>query len=697
MINKILDKITSSIEISEKDLALIKDILCEEMNLPRCYSILDFIFEMRLDKNSAVAFLLYQLYKVKPERAEKLKEEINSEENSMYETYKQIRDISDLTLSEDVEDIKNMFLALSKDIRVVVIKLAGILYDIKHINPPLSESQKKFITQVRDIHVPLSERLGFDKLKLALDDNVIRLEDPIGYKTLADNLEEKKEENEKQLELTKSRIQDILVDLGIKGEIQYRVKHISSIYKKLNAQKKRLTQIYDLLAMRVIVNTVEECYAVLGRVHLIYKPMAGRVKDYIASPKPNGYKSLHTTIVVENDHPLEVQIRTYQMHKESEYGVYAHWLYKEKKNKKNALDKKITWFRETLENAQNLPDEEFIATLKSDLYDGVIFVQTPKGRVIEFPVGATAIDFAYAIHSDIGNSCVGVKINSQIKPITTQLANGDIVEVLTSTHSKGPSRDWLNIVRTSGARSKIRDFFKTELKEDNIKNGKTSIMQALQDKGFSYSQLFTEKYTSEVLTKLSMKNLDELFVSVGSGSLTAGQAIGRFVSLWQRDNKILQASQQNTLNIKKNKDGILIDGDSGMLIRFAGCCNPIEGDNIIGYISRGKGVTIHRHNCANLKYLEPERLVSANWLQQKNGSFLAVIKVIMEKGENNIVKLTTHIVNMKVTLKGFEVKDCGDNYACSLGVEVKNKEEVDKILNSLKNIKDVIEVYRGER
>lgn len=693
---EIYQNIDEKIKLLPKDKKLVRDILCEHMNLERCDFIIDQILDMRLDKSSVIAFLTYQLYKVEPERAESFLPRLTNDEKTMFETYKQIRDINDLTLSENAEDIKNMFLALSKDIRVVVIKLFGILYDISILSNPLSAQQKKFVSQVEDIHVPLAERLGFDRLKLNLEDNVIRLTHPDEYNRLNHELRIKKEENERQLELTKYRVENILKDLGIKGEINYRQKHISSIYRKLHSKNLRLNQIYDLMAMRVIVDSVEECYAVLGRIHAIYRPMPGRVKDYIANPKPNGYKSLHTTIIVENQHPMEVQIRTHQMHKESEFGVYAHWLYKEKKTTKNALDRKITWFREMLENAKVLSDEEFVKTLKADLYDGLIFVQTPKGRVIELPEGATAIDFAYAIHSDIGNSCVGVKVNSKIKPITTTLANGDIVEILTNPHSKGPSRDWLNYAKTSSARSKIKSFFKKELKEDNIKLGKSMMGQAMQEKDFTSGQLLTDKYIAIVLEKLSMKDLDELYAAVGSGSMGAGQAVGRFISLWQKDNEI-KTLPNSVVNVKKNKEGVLIDGDSGMLVRYAGCCNPIEGDEIIGYISRGKGVTIHRKNCPNIKYLEPERLISANWQEQDNGDYFVTLKVVLDKQDDAIVKLTSAISSMKIALKGFEAKDNGDTYLCSLGISVKNTNEVNKIINSLKNINNVFEVARSER
>ncbi len=693
-ISVIKEKISQYLQLSSNDLKIVELILCDEMNLSRCEDILDNMINVKLDKSSILAFLTYQLYKVKPEVADKISESLTQEERELVESFKLIKDIQNLTPSEEADDIKKMFLALSKDVRIVIIKLAGIVYDIKTLEPPLSEKDNSFIMLVKEIHIPLSERLGLDSLKLAMDDNVVRLEHPKEYEELRLYMEQEQEKNNEQLLITKEHITKALADLKIHGEIRYRQKHISSIYKKLQA-KHSIDKIYDLLAMRVIVDTVEECYAILGRVHQIYKPMPGRVKDYIANPKPNGYQSLHTTVIVENQHPLEIQIRTFEMHRAGEFGNCAHWLYKEKASKKDELDNRVTWLREAMDNAETLSPEEFVETLKADFYGGVIFCQTPKGRVIEFPEGATAIDFAYAIHSDIGNRCVGVKINSVMKPISTQLKNGDIIEVLTNPNSKGPSRDWLNIAKTNSARSKIRAFFKNELKEENIKNGKTLFDIALKDKGFTASQLFTEKYLNEVLPKLTMKEIDELYAAVGSGSLRVEQSLGKFISLWNKDNVV--KSERTVVSVRKNKDGVLIDGDSGMLVRYAGCCNPIEGDEIIGYVSRGKGVTIHRHNCSNLKYLEPERLINATWETKEENSFTATIHVIADKSNNNIAKLTTLITNMKVLITGFDAKDIGDNFICDIAVSVKNKAELEKVMNSVRTLKNVTQVSRSDR
>ena len=694
------EQITSLLEKSytfdENENGIIKEIFSGNMNFPRIKCIAELIINMKLDKTSMFAFLVYQYYKVEPQKAEILLERLTKEEQEIVYDFKMIKDLNQLTPSEEIEDIKRLFLVMGKDLRVVIIKLFGIFYDISILNNPLDDAQKSFIKQVRDIHVPLSERLGLDKLKQMLYDNVIRLEYPEEYNRLKIAVESKEEENSKQLMITKAKLQAIIDDLKIDGQIMSRIKHISSIFNKLHNRNLELSQIYDILAMRVIVNTVEECYAVLGRIHGIYKPMQGRVKDYIANPKPNGYQSLHTTIIVENQHPLEVQIRTVEMNRESEYGVYSHWLYKEKKTKQDAFDQRMTWFRQTVDNAQKMSNEDFIETLKSDLYEGILVVQTPKGRVMEFPQGSTVIDFAYAIHSDIGNKCVGAKINGQLKPFTTPLHNGDIVEIITNPHSKGPSRDWLKVIKTASARSKIKAFFKNELKEENIKLGKTMFNQAMQDKGYNSSQLLTDNYLTEILKKYNMETIDELYASIGSGSLTASALLMRFVTLYKNENKQLP-KLESVVHLKRNKDGVHVDGDSGMLVRFARCCSPIEGDDITGYISRGRGVTIHRSNCLNLNYLEKDRLIDAQWQNKEDATFTANIKVVAIKSDNNIGRITNLITGLKIPIKGFDAKDTGDTFLCTLVVDVKNKEELNKIITSIKNLKNITNVYRSER
>ncbi len=693
---KEIKQISTFFKFSEQENLQMEQMLCSEVNLQRVKVILQMMVEYKLDSKSALAFLNYQLYKSNPDLADKIAIDMPAETQGMINDFKTIKDINQLTQSEEVEDIRRMFIVMSNDLRVVIIKLFGVYYDISILNNPVTENEAFFIKQVKEIHVPLAERLGLDKLKQHLYDNVVRLEHPDEYYRLKEAVEAKREENEAQLALSQNKIREILKQLGIKGEIASRIKHVSSIFNKLHNKNLTLDQIYDILAMRVIVQSVEECYEVLGRIHGIYKPMQGRVKDYIANPKPNGYQSLHTTVIVDNQHPMEIQIRTQSMHKESEYGVYSHWLYKEKKSKQDDFDIRMTWFRQTIENAKNMSNDDFIETLKGDLYAGLLVVQTPKGRVIEFPEGSTVIDFAYAIHSQIGNQCVGAKINGKLKPFTTELRNGDIVEIITNSHSKGPSRDWLKFVKTSSARSKIKAFFKNELKEENIRLGKGMLAEAMQDKGYTSSQLLQDKYLVDILKKYNMETIEELYASIGSGSVTSSQVLGRCINLYNNENKPLP-KVDNVVHLKRNKEGVLIDGDSGMMVRFAGCCSPIEGDDIVGYISRGKGVAIHRKNCPNLAYLEQERLIDAQWQEKPNTTFTAGIKVVADKNNINIAKLTSLLTGLKFNLKGFDAKDAGDNFVCTLIIDVKNKAELESAISAIRNIKNVINVYRSER
>ncbi len=694
---QIIALLKDNFSFNEEENALIERMLKEEENLDRIYGILENIVFYKLDKNSVLAFLNYQLFKSNSEQADEICQHFDQETKDMVEDFKVIKDINSLTVSEEVDDIRRMFLVMSKDMRVVMMKLFGIGYDISVLENPLTEKQNLFVEQVKDIHVPLAERLGLDKLKQSLYDNVVRLQFPEDYYDLKRQIESKREENEAQLELSRQKIQGMLNELKIDGEIVSRIKHISSIFNKLHNKKYTLDQIYDILAMRVIVNTVEECYAVLGRIHGIYKPMAGRVKDYIASPKPNGYQSLHTTVIADNQHPMEIQIRTKEMHKASEFGVYAHWLYKENKGKMNGLDARLAWFRETVESAKSMSNQDFIETLKGELYGGVIVCQTPKGKVLEFPEGSTAIDFAYAIHTKIGDYCVGAKINGKLKPLTSQLRNGDIVEIITNQNSKGPSRDWLKVVKTQDARSKIKYFFKNELKEENIKLGKSMFTQALQDKNFTSAQLLTDEAIGELFKKYNCDNLDEIYAGIGSGSISTQSVVNKLVGVFDKTNKVIPEVVKDTLTLKRNKEGVLVDGDSGMLVRFAGCCSPIEGDDIIGYISRGKGVAIHRANCPNIKYLEEERLINATWQIKKDQVFTAIIKVLAEKSDNNIGKITNSITKLKLGIKGFDAKDVGDTFLCTLVLDVKNKEELESAMTAIKGIKNISKVYRGER
>lgn len=693
MKEQLLARIYEKFSLSDKEKKLIENCLVDSINLERLATVVDTIIEYHIQSEVLVAYVLFQCFKVNEELAESNLNSLTENQKKLYESFKILRDVSALTKSGEAEDIRRLFIAICQDMRVVIVKFATILFDLKLIKNPMSEQNKLFVQMVRDIFAPLAERLGLFLFKSEFEDYCFELLEPEAYQQLKNNALMKTEDNQKQIEITRVKLNQILNELKIEGEIQARQKHFYSVYKKLVKKNISLGKIYDLLAMRVLVPTVEDCYAVLGKVHAIYKPLPGRVKDYIAMPKPNGYQSLHTTIVADNERPLEIQIRTFEMHRNCEYGVAAHWIYKESRGQ-NKFDQRMSWFRQMLENSNELSSDEFLETLKTELYGEAILVQTPKGKVLEFPLGSTVIDFAYAIHSDVGNKCVGAKINDKIVPIMTELSNGDVVEILTNPNSKGPSRDWLLNVKTSGARSKIRAFFKNELKDENIRIGKAVLEQAVKARNLNLSKILKEEYLLEIAKNMMIDDLNVLYAEIGAGSIAVNSVVGRLINLYNKE-KTLEF-KENVITVKKNSEGILVDGDSGLLVRYAKCCTPVTGDEIIGYISRGCGVTIHRMGCHNLKYLEPERLIKAEWQENLISDFNAVIKIYADNTNSVINALNTTARELKTKLKGFGYKEVGDELVFEIVVQISNKTELDKIIKNFEGVKFVRKVFRSE-
>lgn len=692
--NKVLDKIRSNFKLSDKQKDMLEKCFVDDINVPRLETVIDIMIEYSMGADILIPYILFQAYKTNKETAQTLAEkDLTPEEKKLFETFITVKDVRSLSRSGEAESIRKIFVAICRDIRIVIVKFATILYDLKLIKPPMSQEDLDYVKLVNDVFAPLAERLGLSAFKFAFEDFCFELLEPKAFEELKNNIYLKKEDNEKQILITKEKLENVLSELGIKGEIQYRQKHFASIYKKLKSKAGSLENIYDIIAMRVLVDTIEDCYSVLGKIHLIYKPMSGRVKDYIANPKPNGYQSLHTTIIAENSRPLEIQIRTFEMHKFSEYGIAAHWIYKEKRGQ-NKFDQKMTWFRQMMENTQDLSSDEFIETLKVDLYAESLFVQTPKGKVLEFPVGATVLDFAYAIHSDVGNRCVGAKVNGKMVPITTKLSNGDVCEILTNPNSKGPSRDWLLKVKSSNARAKIRAFFKSELKEENIRIGKLVLEQAIKNSGINLTKTQKEEYLLRIAGSIMIETLDVLYAEIGAGSLSANGIVGRIINLYNKDKSL--EIKENTIVVKKNKDGVLVDGDSGLLVRYAGCCTPVTGDDIVGYISRGRGVTIHRSSCQNLKYLEQERLIKAEWQENATSSFVAVIKVHADDVNSVINSLNSISRELKGKLKGFGYKEVKDELVFEIVVLISNKKELEDIIKDFEHVKFVRKVYRSE-
>ena len=688
----ILEIIKKNFNPTEKQVEILNN-LVPFLDDEKCYKIIEELIKLKLDFQTICAFLLDQAVEKTEIEENKIKNTFDEETLELFKNLQIIKSLHTQTSTEVAENLRKMLVAMSKDLRVLIIRLYCLLFELKTYKLPLTNDQRNITIEVRDIFAPLAERLGLNVIKSEMEDECLKLLEPSVYKSLLNNVNLKRDENQKQIEITKAKLENILKELGIKGQIMARQKHFSSVYKKMQSKHLPLAKIYDLIALRVIVDKIEDCYAILGKIHAIYRPMPGRVKDYIANPKANGYQSLHTTVIAENNRPLEIQIRTLEMHKNSEYGVAAHWMYKEKRTKKSSLDSRLSWIREIMEMGKDMSSKDFIQTLKTNLYGGVIFVQTPKGKVLEFPEGATIIDFAYAIHTEVGNTCVGGKINNKIRPLDTKLSNGDIVEILTSASSKGPSRDWLNIVKTADARQKIKLFFKQELKEENIKKGKVILEETIKDKGYTTEKLLQPKFLDEVYYKYSVSNLDELYAAVGYGSLPSKVIVSKLVQEYEKTiSKEKEPVEVQQITLRTNKDGILVDGSSGLLIRFAGCCSPVQGDGIVGYISRGKGVTIHRDNCPNLKYLEGERLIQATWDLNSEKPFTATLKINAEDCPNLITQVVKELDNFKV--KSMDSHTKGNVSNATIKLEIKKKEDLTALIKKLKQIKGVVDVFR---
>lgn len=693
MNEKILEKIENNYKLKGEEKDLLIKILTQDFDEERVIFVTDFIIEFKLDFNVCIAYLIYEVWKRNDKIADELLICVNADVTKMYNIFKTTRDITKITKSEEADDVRNMFIAICQDLRTIIVKLAMINYNMLKIRMPLSPKDARMVKYVKEIYAPLAERLGLNKLKSELEDLCLKYQEPEIYKELESNVLLKKEENEKQIAITKLKLEKIMKELGISNyEITYRQKHFSSIYKKIKEKNRSLGMIYDLIAMRVICEKVEECYSVLGKIHSIYKPIDGRVKDYIANPKQNGYQSLHTTIIAENSRPLEIQIRTFSMHKIAEYGLAAHWMYKEKRTKQNALDAKLAWLRLIIDNSKNQSSKEFIETLKINLYQGEIFVQTPKGKVIEFPEGACVIDFAYAIHSDVGHKCVGAKINGKIVPITTELKTGDTVEILTNPNSKGPSRDWLKVIKTSSARSKIKSFFKEALKTENIKNGEAILLENLKVRGLS-KDLLKQEFINKLLDKFELDSIEELYASIGQGTLTANRVIGNLNAFYTQTKKFEPLNEEK-IHLHKNADGVMVDGDTGMLVRYAGCCNPVVGDEIVGYISRGKGVTIHRKECCNLRYLEKERILPACFEEKVTREFFADIKVITDNENDVVAKITKLITDGGFVIRSLNTSMQVDRIKFEIVVGVRSKQDIEKLISQIKSKKFTQNVYR---
>ena len=614
------------------------------------------------------------------------------------------------TEERQVENYRKMFLAMGKDIRVIIIKLADRLHNLRTLKYLRRDRQIANAKETMELYAPLANRLGIYSLKWELEDLSFKYLYPEEYRELVEGIDKKREERLQFIEKIMDDIRGQLKKQKIEAEVTGRAKHLYSIYRKMKRDNKTLDQIYDLFALRILVNSVKDCYAALGVVHEMYSPMPGRFKDYIAVPKPNMYQSIHTTLLGEKGTPFEVQIRTWEMHRIAEYGIAAHWAYKEanygKKGKQvvTVTKDKLAWLRETLEWQQDMKDpQEFLNTLKTELFEDEVYVFTPKGKILVLPRDATPIDFAYSIHEEIGNHMVGCKINSKMMPIITKLQSGDIVEIMTSDSQKGPSRDWLKFIKTTKAKSKIQSWFKKEQRSENIEKGKDLIEKEIKRIGISHDELFKQDYINAALDRYKFKNLEEMYASVGFGAISQVKIISRMLEEYRKSHKeenIEQKIEELTnkrKNIKPSSTGVVVKGIDNCLVKLSKCCNPVPGDNIIGYITKGRGVSVHRTDCVNVKDLlkEEDRIIDVYWYTEKAASYNVDITVYANDRSGLLAEVIQVLSNLKTKLIGLNSKATKEHIATiEISIEVENIEKLNKVLKELRKVDSVYEVTR---
>nr|WP_170271637.1 bifunctional (p)ppGpp synthetase/guanosine-3',5'-bis(diphosphate) 3'-pyrophosphohydrolase [Caldanaerobacter subterraneus] len=659
--------------------------------------------DLELDLTTIAAGLLHDVIEDTGVTYDQLMEEFGKEIADLVDGVTKLGKIEYKSkVEQQAENMRKMLIAMAKDIRVILIKLADRLHNMRTLKYLPPDKQKEKAEETLEIYAPIAHRLGISKIKWELEDLCLRYLHPEEYYDLVEKVAAKRKEREEFIQNIIATIKQKLDEMGIPAEVDGRPKHFYSIYKKMKTQNKTFEEIYDLLAIRIIVNTVKDCYGVLGIVHTLWKPIPGRFKDYIAMPKPNMYQSLHTTVIGPKGEPFEVQIRTWEMHKTAEYGIAAHWRYKEGKTTEDEFDKKLVWLRQLLEWQKELKDpKEFMETLKIDLFTDEVFVFTPKGDVISLPAGSTPIDFAYSIHTEIGHRMNGAKVNGRIVPINYQLKTGDIVEILVSPNKdRGPSRDWLQIVKTSQARNKIRQWFKKEKREENIARGEEMLEKELRRQGIQPSMIKTEIW-EEVLKKLNIHTMEDLYATIGYGGLTLNQVIPRIKEEIRKSQKTVPKVQTPTREErkkeKKNGAGVIVKGVDNVMVRFAKCCSPVPGDEIVGYVTRGRGISIHRKDCPNVRDLlyDKNRMVEVEWAQDRNMAYQADIQIMANDKFGLLTEVTGVLADAKINVKAINARTTRDNIAIiNLTLEITSKEQLEKVMNRLKSLEGVMDVYR---
>ncbi len=684
---------------------------------PLCVAII--LSQLELDKESIVAGILHDVVEDTVMTQEELEAEFGSEVALLVDGVTKLTRLKYKhdKLDEQAENLRKMFLAMAKDIRVIMIKLADRLHNMRTMQYQSPEKQLEKSRETLDIYAPLAHRLGISKIKIELDDLAMKYLLPDVYKEIDRKVRALRPEQETFIEEIKKEVEMHLTNAGIKAVVSGRVKHHFSIYRKMVNQKKTLDEIYDIFALRVIVDSEQDCYGALGVIHEMYKPIPGRIKDYIAMPKPNMYQSLHTTLISNDGAPFEVQIRTKEMHKIAEYGIAAHWKYKEGRSgvqTKDSYEAKLSWLRQILEWQKEMSDNrEFMDSLKSDLslFSDSVYCFTPSGDVKNLPAGSCPVDFAYLIHSAVGNTMVGARVNGQLVNIDYKIKNGDRIEIITSQNSKGPSRDWLKIVKSAQARTKINQWFKREFKEENIARGKELVAEFAKNSGHNLSEITRPEFTQKALIKYGFSDWDSLLSAVGHGSLKEGQVINKLVEEFEKDKKsklkdsdiieeLNRDDDKKEREYKIGKNGVLIKGIGDVSVHLSRCCHPVPGDEIIGYITRGRGVTIHRTDCSNvLNFPETERnrLIEAEWSgAEESGKFDAKVEIFSENRVGLLAELSIIFTESDIDVKSVNVRINKKNQATTVfGFEVNGKEELKKIAGRIRSVDGVIEVRRA--
>ena len=677
------------------------------------------VAEMRLDSESIIAALLHDCIEDTDCTYEDIAKRFGVTVADIVDGVTKLTRVKYSTMEEEqMENLRKMLFAMSRDIRVILIKIADRLHNMRTMEYQTPAKQKKKAFETMEIYAPIAHRLGLAKMKWELEDLSLKYLDPVAYDEINRKLAQASAEHGQFMSRVQEEISCRLLELNVPHATVYgRVKHPYSIYRKMYLQEKTMEELYDLFAFRVLVDTVKDCYNVLGVVHDIYKPILGRFKDYIATPKPNMYQSLHTTVIGEEGIPFEVQIRTYDMHAINEYGVAAHWKYKQG-IKKEGGEADYEWIRRLLENQEDADAEEFIHSLKVDMFADEVFVFTPRGDVINLPAGATPIDFAYSIHSAIGNTMVGAKINGRMVGFDYQLHNGDVVEINTSKAAHGPSRDWMSIAKSSEARSKIRQWFKRERREENIAQGRTSFESELKHVGLTMSQITASDVLPSILKRVSFQSLDEMYAAIGYGGLTALKAVNRVRDELLQINRAAamakaaeeaaakaaqeaKAAQQSALPKKvKSEKGIVVEGLSNCLVKFSKCCAPVPGDEIIGFITRGYGVSVHRRDCPNA---QPDHHVEANqgrwikvsWSDDIRDSYTTGLEVVCKDRANLLVDISTAVSTCKVNISNLNVHTTADGFAIfHLTLSVADSRQLDQVMRKIHQISSVMKVNR---